>query len=393
MNKKYILHYLKELIPLYSVFLVLLVVTLIGIVAFNDGFSYSTRLQGPAIQTSPILPMYIVAIVFTFITPFFGYSYRYKSKKADLYNQLPFKDNGLKVTHLFIHVALTAICFILVASITMVLMYWNQAANNPYSYGRSITFYYNYGWFFLSILIFAFFIAVEQIINHFVASKANNYGDCFLYLIMFFVLRLFILYDLVSFFPREVGLYTVDRQLLNDFDIEEVMIYLNITPLSAEYLVYYLTSPALCNYSAGYLLASEDTSIIVYIFVSLFLYIALAAYTLIDQILFKEKYQENLGRKRNGKSWFDYLLPHVFFLVISLAIFMPSRWAEMSVLTVMGIISLLVGYYGLLAILNRDGKLNKKDLIAAGINVGLLCLIVFNYAYGVTVYDKKLKVM
>ncbi len=395
MNKKYVFYQVKKLLPLYGILLAFLGIVVVTTFSTTSGFSYSYY-HGTINITNQLIPLFVITILFTYITPFFSLGYRFKSSRADIYLQLPFKKNALKITNLLIHIVMTAICFIVAGLFLILLLFIKQAINNPYSYhyvttvfyedpngggiltdyietSTHITYYYNYGFYFLSLILMAFFIAVEQVINNFIASFTNNKFDCFLYLVMFFIVRFLLLFLIGVYILASIYYYTP----MHYFDIDS-MFYLNLSPVSAGFFVHYLVSAGASGLSPSYYFTyfSEygGSATLAIVFVSVFLYIALGVVAFLYQMFATEKCGENLGRKRN-KTFVDYFLPHLAMITSFFLWPFLSLAGALIVDSLFSFASEIVFYYALLALLSRSFKVSKKDLITAGIVLGSMAIL------------------
>ena len=379
MNKKYIAYQIKQYLPLMGVILSIFIVTLIVDLILSArplGLDYGGNLA--ITYQNPLLATSIASLCLPFFIPLFVFNYKYSIKKADTYVQVPLKGNSLRITNYLLGYLVIVIPYIAIFLIGTLIILFVQISKNPYAItlmvdgvasDAHITFYYNYGYLLLLLVVTLIFIYIEYSFNAFVAYLANNMVDAVIYIVIFFVLRMFIFYAIPAFILSAADIY-----------VQQFGIYywgLSFLPMYA--IIFSFFNPLI---TFGYVpaLGYENvfidniymfSGLIVSISVSLILSILITFY----MIYFKDKRKENYGRKRND-TFLDCFIPHLTMALCFVLVYTTKYMGVTLKLTIF--LSYLIFYYCLLALLNKSFKIKKYDLISGSV------VIVFDLAFLIT---------
>lgn len=202
--KRYIKLSIIRKLPLFVVLSVLLLT-----VAFTSATNVEFHVMGSGeyrytpYPTSAIGGVIGVFFVIMMFLPFFSMNYRYSLAKSDLYRQVAFKDNRIRIgehlSSLIIMCAAFTVAFSLLVSVLAIRNYGNFETGE-------VAFYLHYEWYIPTYFVAIIVGAAQYFISYLLISRSNTFINSLLMLILgelalnfcVYVFACFILADLTE---------------------------------------------------------------------------------------------------------------------------------------------------------------------------------------------------
>ncbi len=326
------------------------------------------------------VPYLIIGLLFSFILPLISFSYRYTSKRADTYYQLPLKKNELRNTRILLGLIYMIVVLTFLFFLSMLCLYLNEqelllmvslkALNvEPYHFIYIVPF------FFLSL----FFLCGNYFINSCICSFANSQKNAVLYLLIF----QFVLCTGLFFFSAIPNNFMYNSVYIsNTFDIfftggcfepSGIMPLIGLDRLFSS-LMRDGTPSFINKYSERLFIPSLICTGVFSILCAVYI------------LLTKEPSGEFSGKNATRYKW-DFFIPHLPALLLSF--FHSKTYTDTFDYFFAMFITLaftVLGHYLLTCLIRGTFKLKKKDLICIGTISGInlvfwICNIIFsNYS-------------
>lgn len=322
-------------------------------------------------------PYIVVGVLYSTLLPLISLSYRYNSRRADIYYQLPLKKNELRNTRLLIGLIYMIVALAFLFFISMFCLYLNEQSLlfilslkeikvEPYHFIYIVPF------FFLSL----FFLCGNYFINACICSFANSWKNAVIYLFVFqFVLctGLFFLSAIPNnFLYNSIYISNTFAIFLMSgcFEPSGIMPLIGLNYLFSG-LLKDGTPLFISQYYEQLLIPSLICTGVFSILCAIYIFLA------------KEPSGEFSGKNTTRYKW-DFYIPH--FLALLLSFLHTLNYMDPRTSFFIGSIILtftILGHYLLTCIIRGTFKLKKKDLICIGIISGInlifsVCDIIFN---------------
>lgn len=308
--------------------------------------------------TSGLLQILIAVTCSCFFLPFAVFDYRYKKNRADTFLQLPLKEGELKRTRLLLCLIMFLIAFTVVYWVGIGIIGIRIATF--VASGNQVLMNYNFLGYLYVYLFLLLFLTAEYFINSYLIQLGNNSSDSALYclfgqLILGFALVAPLLYA-STYFGVEYESYYFP--FTNSYSVISPAVYLYIG--FNKFILGYNLNP----FEYGSWIPSE--------WISFFMPMVLGAVAAILLFIQKDPSGEHFGRNGERHPAIK-VLPHGMALV--LGILSLSGGLSLLLMVLWGL-----GYYFVLAYLNRGFKIKKNDLI---IMISCIALVILLYIIGI----------
>lgn len=297
---------------------------------------------------------FTIAVFFlplTFILPFAIFGYRYSTKKADTFFQLPLKENVLKrfkfLTLLIFYLGV----FTLAYWIGVLILGMNQIFSNNHLADNQMGFWFNY-WYFIPIYLFLLVVlAIEFTLNSFFISLANTaWGSIFHMVIGNLILLLsgYSLFDALTVLTNDSAIYNIALSFPSLSFVEPFFIGVNVLEKC--------------------LLGNQVTSLEPIRYVSFSLHVLIGGGAFLYLWFGKEPSGEYAGKYKPFTT-ISAIMPHVLAVILGLFL---SQFAYITIFQsallyvqfAMYAIMALGGYYFLIVLFKMSFNWEKKTWIA-----------------------------
>ena len=357
MNKKFIRYQLKEWLPIFLIILVIYASIMLT-VSFNYSLETDYR---PSISFPALGYIFTPLLISTSVMPLVVYSYRFNKRKSDIYYLFSLKENELKNTRLILGLVSILIITTVLYWLSMLILgiRYNIAKDlNPSKY--------NWNW--IQIIPLYFMTIVIGITNYFVSSYLINLGNNILDSIIYYflgetILCLIVIVPLLLIYKYNDSILPYQNFFTSSFK--------TLCTFSLGEGLHHIFYPLLNN--EKYLMDDMNNIIcIICLVISIILGIISSIYVIIK----KDPSGEYSGSYKQ-RDLMTKIIPYVAFFFFNNYIIINLLGSSYVIFELISSIILISGEYLLIALINRNFKLDKFHLTALLINYGLylICYI------------------
>lgn len=372
--RSYVIHLLKRYIPVYAVTGAILFSLFLSLVVNNEAaYSWNITMDGSryyrSAPSSDLLVFFIPLALLSIIAPLFANTYRYSIKSVDVFYQVGKGDKKIRyLNNLVLWIGIVVIYTVLfLTSMLMLFIKQLPLAGQTVTTERAEYHYimFNFGYYILAYLLLVIFSSLNYFISCYLVTRSNNLVNSMLTL---YLGELLLIALLMTPFWYVYAIIT----RLGHYDIYNANFVFGARTLSIVSPVswlYYLFDPLIVGKEITMDNRDQTKVSLALGIVFLALFVILSIVCIFAFFKEKESSGEYAG-KPAGRDKLQSIIFHTAFALIALWLGFGYSIFSSFVYGIINYISLITTfvvfgalYYVFTGLINRNFKLNKKQLI------------------------------